>query len=290
MEAAIAATLPPDLYTVLLAGLNKGTGNGLVEVYDLADGDTIPDADTWNLADPVADADPDPRGADTDAVTRGDDTDPNATAAESDADASERDRAWRTSMASRACRRGGSATIADGPPPLWAISTTSSDSAPNNAFVSDTAVISDKRLDSRPIVISSAAAQISFRNNYDFEFSDGDVLGRGSVGSIDQWGTVCGCDRSLDLGGTFCERGLQRNDRRDGGQPALGSQPAWASSSGGYITSAINLGAALAGAKHRAALADGNRPGDRRAGVARRQPHRSRADRVLRNLRETPAF
>jgi hypothetical protein len=33
-ESAIAATLPPGLYTALLAGLNNGTGHGLVEVYD----------------------------------------------------------------------------------------------------------------------------------------------------------------------------------------------------------------------------------------------------------------
>ena len=34
LESAIAATLPPGLYTALLAGLNGSTGNGLVEVYD----------------------------------------------------------------------------------------------------------------------------------------------------------------------------------------------------------------------------------------------------------------
>jgi hypothetical protein len=34
LEAAIAATLPPDLYTALLTGVNNGTGVGLVEVYD----------------------------------------------------------------------------------------------------------------------------------------------------------------------------------------------------------------------------------------------------------------
>jgi hypothetical protein len=38
LEAAIAATLPPGLYTALLAGLNNGTGIGLVEVYDLGGG------------------------------------------------------------------------------------------------------------------------------------------------------------------------------------------------------------------------------------------------------------
>jgi hypothetical protein len=34
LESGIAATLPPGLYTVLLTGLNNGTGIGLVEVYD----------------------------------------------------------------------------------------------------------------------------------------------------------------------------------------------------------------------------------------------------------------
>jgi hypothetical protein len=35
LDAAIMATLPPGLYTALLAGLNGSTGVGLVEVYDL---------------------------------------------------------------------------------------------------------------------------------------------------------------------------------------------------------------------------------------------------------------
>ena len=35
LDAAIVATLPPGLYTALLAGRNNGTGLGLVEVYDL---------------------------------------------------------------------------------------------------------------------------------------------------------------------------------------------------------------------------------------------------------------
>jgi hypothetical protein len=34
-ESGIAATLPPGLYTALLAGLNNGTGIGVVEIYDL---------------------------------------------------------------------------------------------------------------------------------------------------------------------------------------------------------------------------------------------------------------
>jgi len=35
LESGIAATLPPGLYTALLAGLHNGAGVGLVEVYDL---------------------------------------------------------------------------------------------------------------------------------------------------------------------------------------------------------------------------------------------------------------
>ncbi|MEY2488418.1 MAG: hypothetical protein QOC70_360 [Verrucomicrobiota bacterium] len=34
LESAMAETLPPGQYTALLAGVNNGTGNGLVEVYD----------------------------------------------------------------------------------------------------------------------------------------------------------------------------------------------------------------------------------------------------------------
>src|SRR5204862_7843166 len=35
LESAMAVTLSPGDYTALLAGLNNGTGVGLVEVYDL---------------------------------------------------------------------------------------------------------------------------------------------------------------------------------------------------------------------------------------------------------------
>jgi hypothetical protein len=35
LESGIAVTLPPGIYTALLAGLNAGTGLGVVEIYDL---------------------------------------------------------------------------------------------------------------------------------------------------------------------------------------------------------------------------------------------------------------
>jgi len=38
LESGIAVSLPPGLYTALLAGFNNGTGVGLVEVYDRGGG------------------------------------------------------------------------------------------------------------------------------------------------------------------------------------------------------------------------------------------------------------
>ena len=66
LESALVATLPPGLYTALLAGLNNGTGLGLVEVYDnpvagLTATPEPPDADPLEHGD----AEPDPRGTPT---------------------------------------------------------------------------------------------------------------------------------------------------------------------------------------------------------------------------------
>ena len=56
---------------------------------------------------------------------------------------------------------------------LWVTSTITPDSAPNDAFIPDQDGISDKVLDTPGIAIISASAQLSFRNNFDTEFSDG---------------------------------------------------------------------------------------------------------------------
>jgi hypothetical protein len=141
---------------------------------------------------------------------------------------------------------GWSEEIADGPPPPWAIATTNPDSAPNSAFVSDTAVISDKRLISRPIVISSAAAVVSFRNRYDFEFSMGTYWDGGVLeASVNGAPFVDVIDASIS-NGTFVSGGYNGTISGIADNP-LSGQPAWASSSGGYITSTINLNASLQG-------------------------------------------
>src|SRR5262249_13170419 len=73
------------------------------------------------------------------------------------------------------------ATNAQGPPPLWA----SSDSGvpmppvyspPNAAFIDDPAVVSDKRLDSPPLLLSEflVCSRLTFRHNFKLDASDAD--------------------------------------------------------------------------------------------------------------------
>jgi hypothetical protein len=56
---------------------------------------------------------------------------------------------------------------------LWVTSTTTPDTAPNDAFIPDQDGISDKVLITPNIFVSSPSTVLSFRNNFDTEFSDG---------------------------------------------------------------------------------------------------------------------
>jgi uncharacterized repeat protein (TIGR01451 family) len=63
---------------------------------------------------------------------------------------------------------GWTATNASGPLPLWVTSTSTPHTLPNCAFVDDPPTVSDKRLDTPPISLTSQA-QLTFRNNYNLE-------------------------------------------------------------------------------------------------------------------------
>src|SRR5207244_8377908 len=56
---------------------------------------------------------------------------------------------------------------------MWVTSTTTPDTAPNHAFIGDQDGISDKVLITPSISVVSASAVLSFRNNFDTEFSGG---------------------------------------------------------------------------------------------------------------------
>ncbi len=130
-------------------------------------------------------------------------------------------------------------TSAGGAESLWVTSTTQRDTLPNAAFSPDPASIGSNALVSPDIPIASSQAKLTFRNNYSLETSyDGGVLdikiGGGAFQDI------------LTAGGTFTLGGYNYTISTSYGNP-IGGRRAWSGSSGGFITTAVNLPAAAAG-------------------------------------------
>lgn len=115
----------------------------------------------------------------------------------------------------------------------WVTSTTSSDTAANNAFVSDPANISDSLLTSPAMTITTANRTFQFRHNYNLESTyDGAVLEI----SVDG-GTFSDV---ITAGGTFKSGGYISPIDTAYSSPIAGRQ-AWTGSSGGYITTVVDL-------------------------------------------------
>jgi hypothetical protein len=134
---------------------------------------------------------------------------------------------------------GWTATNAMGASPLWTTTTSGPDTAPNAAFVNDSAAVTDKRLASASLPIATSSARLSFRNSYNLENGfDGGVL----EVSIDG-GPFADI---LAAGGSFVSGGYNGTLDSSSGNP-LGGRSAWTGNSGGYLTSAVNLPASFAG-------------------------------------------
>src|SRR4029079_626664 len=126
---------------------------------------------------------------------------------------------------------------------MWVTSPTTPDTAPNAAFIPDQDNPSDKVLDSRPITITSAAAQLSFRNNFNTEFSDG-VFWDGGVLEISSPNINGGTFTDVTnpaVGGSIVAGGYTGQISGDASNPLAG-RLAWSGNSGGYITTIVNLG------------------------------------------------
>ena len=108
------------------------------------------------------------------------------------------------------------------------------DSAPNAAWVNDPAMISDKHLDSPPIMIDSLEnAVLTFRNNYALQNAfDGGVLEISIDGGAFQ--------DILAGGGSFLQGGYNGTISTCCGNPLAGRQ-AWTGSSNGFITTAVGM-------------------------------------------------
>jgi hypothetical protein len=114
--------------------------------------------------------------------------------------------------------------------------------------VTDTAVISDKVLDRAGVVISSTAPVLSFRNNFDTEFSDGTFWDGGvvEVSSPNINGGAFTDVTDALVGGSFVSGEYTGTIDSTANNP-LADRDAWSGSSGGYINSVINLGPNLNG-------------------------------------------
>jgi hypothetical protein len=137
---------------------------------------------------------------------------------------------------------------AAGPAPLWVTSATSPDTAPNDAFVDDPSTISDKRLDTPAVSISSASAQLSFRNNFNLE-SNGGTYFDGSVLEVSAPNINGGTFTDITdaaVGASFVSGGYVGVINSSFGNPIAGRN-AWSGNSGGYVSTVGNLGPNLAG-------------------------------------------
>ena len=131
---------------------------------------------------------------------------------------------------------------------MWITSISMPESAPNDAFVPDQDGISDKVLDRMNVNVTSASATMSWRNNFDTEFSTG-IYWDGYVLEVSS-PNISGGD-FLDItdshvGGSFVSGGYTGEIDGTANNPLAGRM-AWSSASGGYIDTVINLGPNLAG-------------------------------------------
>ncbi|HJT82069.1 MAG TPA: hypothetical protein VJ719_12810, partial [Chthoniobacterales bacterium] len=135
-----------------------------------------------------------------------------------------------------------------GSAPFWITTNGAPDTSPNAAFVDDPAGVSDKRLDSPGIAITSTSAQISFRQSYGFEASettsfDGGVL---EVSSPNINGGAFTDITNAAVGGSFVTGGYKSAISTGFSNP-IGGRQAWTGTSAGYITTIANLGPNVAG-------------------------------------------
>jgi hypothetical protein len=133
------------------------------------------------------------------------------------------------------------ATNASGDTDMWVTSTTSPDTAPNDAFIPDQDGISDKYLISRDINVASASATLSFRNNFNTEMSGG-FFGDGYVLEVSSRNINGGAFTDVTdpaVGGSIPTGGYTG---KLGFPNPLAGRMAWAGNSGGYINTVVNLG------------------------------------------------
>ena len=130
---------------------------------------------------------------------------------------------------------------------MFVTDTGSPDSAPNDAFVPDQDGVSDKVLDRMDVTFSSTSPTMTFRNNFNTEFSDG-IFWDGYVLEVSAPNISNGDFLDITdshIGGSFVTGGY--TGEIEGDSNPLAWRMAWSGDSGGYIDTVINMGPNLVG-------------------------------------------
>ena len=236
LESAIAATLSPGQYTVLLAGRNSGTGVGLVEVYDRG-------RENGGSPSPTPTGTPTPTATATAAPTPTLTPTPSPTPCSGTVFPENFDGVTTPALPS-----GWVGTNVGGDGVMWVTSTKTPDTAPNDAFLPDQNGISDKYLDTSATDVISSSAVLRFRNNFDMEFSDG-TYWDGCVLEVSSPNINGGAFTDVTdsaVGGSFVTGGYVGVISGLASNPLAGRM-AWSGSSGGYIDTMVNLGPNVSG-------------------------------------------
>jgi hypothetical protein len=220
LESGIAATLPPGPYTALLAGVNNGTGIGLIEVYERGAPAGIPSpTPTSTPGTPIPSPTPSP--GITPSPTPPTSPTPTPPAA------------TPTPGATKHCTENFDGTSAVFQPGgAWIISTVNPFSPPKCLFAPDPGSISDESVDSVNINIHSNAAVVSFRNNFDTEHDlpPAEVFWDGYVMEVSVNGGAY--TDIIDAGGLFVS-GPYTGEIDGTANNPLAGRMAWSGDSGG---------------------------------------------------------
>jgi hypothetical protein len=131
--------------------------------------------------------------------------------------------------------------------PLWVTSTVTPDTSPNDAFSTAPSNVLDNRLDTPSIAITSGSAQLTFRNNFNLNDTNGGF--DGGVLEISSPNINAGAFTDITaaaVGGSFVQNGYNRTISNATGSPIAGRM-AWSGTSGGYVTTIANLGPNVSG-------------------------------------------
>jgi uncharacterized repeat protein (TIGR01451 family) len=129
----------------------------------------------------------------------------------------------------------------------WVTSNTAKDTTPNSAFAAEPTTAGVAELLSPTIAVSTSTAQLSFRQNFNFE-TDPAVLTNAFDGGVLEIKIGAGAFQDiLDAGGSFASNGYNRTINVTNTDNPLFGRQVWGALSPGFITTLVNLPAAAAG-------------------------------------------